>query len=107
VDYSTRGMLLGHIAQGVAYLEKIGGELGTDPEILMMLQHMMLSHHYEPEYGSPRRPMFPEAEILHYLDMIDTRMYDMQKALEGVPPGSFTDKMWTLHNRKLYKKTFL
>ena len=40
--------------------------------------------------------MFPEAEILHYLDVIDARMYDMEEALLGVKPGEFSDKVWTL-----------
>lgn len=47
--------------------------------------------------------MFPEAEMLHYLDMIDARMYDMSNALEGVSTGGFTEKIWLLNNRKLYK----
>jgi len=64
---------------------------------------MILSHHYEPEFGSPKRPMIPEAEILHYLDMMDARMYDMGRALDKVEDGHFSDKVWLLNNRKLYK----
>ncbi|MDD4681071.1 MAG: CMP-binding protein, partial [Clostridia bacterium] len=69
----------------------------------VLLQHMLLSHHYEPEFGSPKRPMILEGEILHYLDMIDARMYDMQKALEPVKPGEFSDKAWLLNNRQMYR----
>ncbi len=105
-DYTREGLLLGHIAQGVAAIGRVGLELGIDNEILVMLQHMILAHHYEPEYGSPRRPMFPEAEILHYLDMIDTRMYDMKKVMGELGDGEFSQSIWTLHNRKIYKKTF-
>jgi 3'-5' exoribonuclease len=64
---------------------------------------MILSHHYEPEFGSPKKPMIPEAELLHYLDIIDARMYDMEKAVEGVKPGDFSEKVWSLENRKIYK----
>jgi 3'-5' exoribonuclease len=64
---------------------------------------MILSHHYEPEFGSPKKPMFPEAELLHYIDLIDSRMYDMQKALENTAAGNFSDKIWSLENRKVYK----
>ncbi len=106
VEYTTQGLLVGHIPQGVAAISQAAEELGTDEEITYMLEHMILSHHYEPEFGSPRRPMFPEAEILHYLDMIDTRMYDMQNVLESQEPGTFSQNIWLLHNRKLYKKTF-
>ena len=106
IEYSTEGLLVGHIPQGVAAIAQAAVELGTDNEIVYMLEHMILSHHYEPEFGSPRRPMFPEAEILHYLDMIDTRMYDMNNVLESQEPGTFSQNVWLLHNRKLYKKTF-
>ncbi len=47
--------------------------------------------------------MIPEAEILHYLDMMDARMYDMGRALDKVEDGHFSDKVWLLNNRKLYK----
>lgn len=106
LEYSKQGLLVGHIPQGVAAIAQAGQELETDEEIIYMLQHMILSHHYEPEFGSPRRPMFPEAEILHYLDMIDTRMYDMKNVLENQEEGTFSQNVWLLHNRKLYKKTF-
>lgn len=104
-EYSREGMLLGHIVQGILYVEKTAEKVGLEPAITTLLQHMLLSHHYEPEFGSPRRPMFPEAEILHYLDIIDSRMYDMQKALDTTAPGAFSDRLWTLHNRQLYSMT--
>ena len=106
IEYTAEGLLVGHISQGVAAISKAAEELSVDDEIAYMLEHMILSHHYEPEFGSPRRPMFPEAEILHYLDMIDTRMYDMQNVLEPQTPGTFSQNVWLLHKRKLYKKTF-
>lgn len=67
---------------------------------------MILSHHYEPEFGSPKKPMFPEAELLHYLDVLDARMFDMEEALEGIEPGTFTERVRVLDNRMLYKPTF-
>jgi len=101
--YTMEGMLLGHIIQGIKAIERVGRELNADQETVILLQHLVLSHHYEPEFGSPKRPMIPEGEILHYLDLIDARMFDMRKALEGVEPGGFSDKVWLLHNRQLYK----
>ena len=47
--------------------------------------------------------LFPEAEVLHYLDILDARMFDMQAALDATEPGGFSDKIWTLDNRRLYK----
>ena len=86
--------------------EDICRELGIDAEKCLMLQHMSLSHHYEPEFGSPKKPLFPEAEMLHYLDMTDAKMFDMEDALKTVEPGGFSERVYTLDNRKLYKRTF-
>ena len=101
--YSFEGQLLGHLVQGVKFLDRTCRELGFSEEKTLMLEHMILSHHYEPEFGSPKRPMFPEAEVLHYLDILDARMFDMEEALRGVAPGEFSDRIWTLDNRKVYK----
>lgn len=102
--YSFEGNMLGHIIQGVKVLDQQMEELRFPKEKAIMVEHMILSHHYEPEYGSPRKPLFPEAEMLHYLDMIDARMYDMQEALDATAPGQFSERVWTLDNRRLYKK---
>lgn len=102
--YSFEGQMLGHIIQGVKSIEKNCNELGIDEEKKIMLEHMILSHHYEPEYGSPKKPLFPEAELLHYLDIIDARMYDMEEALRNVEPGEFSERVWTLDNRRIYKR---
>ncbi len=101
-DYTRDGMLLGHIVQGILWVNNAAERVGLDPKIATLVEHMLLAHHYEPEYGSPRRPMFPEAEILHYLDIIDARMYDMHKTLDDTPAGRFSERLWTLHNRQLY-----
>jgi 3'-5' exoribonuclease len=102
-DYTKEGKLLGHIIQGIKYIDRVSRENGIDEEISLVIQHMILSHHYYPEHGSPRYPMIPEGELLHYLDIIDARVYDMQKALGEVEEGEFTNRIWTLDNRQLYK----
>ncbi|ATW23443.1 3'-5' exoribonuclease YhaM family protein [Candidatus Formimonas warabiya] len=106
VDYTVEGQLLGHIVQGIKEIDQIAKEEGVDEEVSLLLQHMLLSHHYEPEFGSPKRPMIPEAELLHYIDMIDARMFDMKNALENTTQGQFSERVWVLHNRKLYKTSF-
>ena len=95
--------MLGHLIQGVKLVDRMALEMGMDREKAIMLEHMILSHHYEPEFGSPKKPLFPEAEVLHYLDILDARMFDMQAALEATEPGAFSDRVWTLDNRRLYK----
>ncbi len=103
--YSFEGQMLGHIVQGIILLEKEMTALSIGHEKKIMIEHMILSHHYEPEFGSPKKPLFPEAEMLHYLDLVDARMYDMYDALKTTEEGEFSEKVWTLENRKLYKVT--
>ena len=62
--YSVEGTLLGHIVMGAKYIEKLAEEINMPREKAIMIEHMVVSHHYEPEFGSPKRPMFPEAEVL-------------------------------------------
>lgn len=102
-DYTVEGQLLGHITQGVKLIENAAERVGAGNEVTMLLQHMVLSHHYEPEYGSPVKPMFPEAEVLHYLDIIDARMFDMRKAITETEKGNFSERIWSLENRKVYR----
>lgn len=101
--YTKEGTLLGHIISGIGRIEKIAEEVGCDEETKLLLQHMVLTHHYEPEYGSPKKPMFPEAELLHYLDIIDARIYDMQKAVSNIEEGSFSSPVFSLGRRTVYK----
>ena len=104
--YSFEGKMLGHLVQGVKSVDRLARELAIPEEKAIMLEHMMLTHHYEPEFGSPKRPMFPEAEMLHYLDMIDAKMFDMQEAIEKTEPGEFSERVWTLDNRSVYRRTW-
>ena len=102
-EYTVEGTLLGHIVQGVSYIGAVGQELAIDPEKVLLLEHMILSHHYIPEHGSPKPPAFPEAEMLHYLDILDARMYDMEQAAEATETGCFSERIWSLENRSIYK----
>lgn len=101
-DYTLEGTLLGHITQGIKEVELVGIEVNAEKSTVVLLQHMILSHHYEPEYGSPVKPMIPEAEILHYLDIIDARMYDMKRVTSETPVGEFSERLWSLENRRVY-----
>ena len=103
-SYTRDGLMLGHIVRGVERIGDAGRQLSIPEEKLLMVQHMVLAHHNEPEYGSPRRPMFPEAELLHHLDNIDARMYEMRHALASTKPGEFTGFIRALDNRRLYRR---
>jgi len=100
-DYSAEGLLLGHLVLGVTRIQEAANRLGISGEVVLMLQHMMLSHHGEPDFGSPRKPMFPEAEALHWIDLLDARMNEMQGAIAKLKPGVFSEKIWSL-DRRLY-----
>jgi 3'-5' exoribonuclease len=104
-DYTTEGLLLGHISIGVARIGETAKDLGITGEPVLLLQHMLLSHHGEDMYGSPRKPMFPEAEMLHWLDIVDARMNEIDMALSKVPPGAFSEKVWSL-DRRLYQPQY-
>ena len=102
-DYTREGNLIGHLVMGVAEVHRLGKELHVRDELLMLIEHMILSHHDLPEYGSPKPPMFPEAEVLHVLDLLDARMFEMNRELSNVQPGCFTERVWSL-DRRLYRR---
>ena len=105
-EYTVQGTLLGHITLGVQDIGRVGREVGASDEIVMLLEHMVLSHHYEPEYGSPVKPMFPEAEMLHFIDVMDARMYDMKNIQSGLEPSTLSDFIQSLDRRKIYRPEF-
>lgn len=100
--YTVDGNLVGHLVRGAMAVEKCGRELGLSEETLMLVEHMIISHHGEPEFGAAVRPMFLEAEILSELDTLDAKIYEIEQACRGVEPGEFTQRQWALDNRKLY-----
>ena len=104
-EYTMEGQLLGHLIQGIKNISKVSEELEISKEISLLIEHMILSHHYYPEYGSPKKPMIPEGQLLHYIDTIDANMYDMDKALKEVEETEFTGPIWTLDKRRLYKSS--
>ena len=103
--YTAEGQLIGHIQIGIDMLRRAADELNTPEETVMMLEHMLLSHHGVPEFGSPKYPMFPEAEVLSECDLLDARLFGMFDALDSVAPGGFSERIWSLDNRMLYRAT--
>jgi 3'-5' exoribonuclease len=108
--YSDEGQLIGHIVMGVELLtqkirdaEKLSGE-DFPEELSLRLKHMIVSHHGEYEYGSPKVPMTLEAIALHCLDNLDAKLHNFHQLLRE-SPGS--ESRWTSYHaaigRKLYK----
>lgn len=103
-EYTKEGKLLGHISIMDARLLQIGKDVGLEEsEELLILRHMVLSHHGQFEYGSPVRPETLEAEILNLVDNIDARVNTISKALDEIKQGEFTPKIFALDNRVFYK----
>lgn len=92
IDYSDRGRLLGHIVLGVLMVEeKLKTVKDFPPELATRLKHLILSHHGEFEFGSPKRPKFLEAFALHLIDDLDAKMNGLGKLLrDDRQEGSWT-----------------
>lgn len=101
-DYSVKGELLGHLVMAAGEVGRIAEELGVPEEKSVLLQHMLLSHHGEPEFGAAVRPMCAEAELLSYLDLIDSRMEIYRENLEKLFPGQFSQRIFAL-DKKIYR----
>lgn len=107
-EYTLEGKLIGHIVIIHEEISKACQQLKIEEanEDVVLLKHMVLSHHGELEYGSPIRPQVPEAEALHYIDQIDARMNMLQAAMRKTEKGSFSERLWAMENRSFYKPNF-
>jgi 3'-5' exoribonuclease len=108
--YSTEGQLIGHIQIALRMLgEKIRAVPGFPPKLRVLLEHMILSHHGELEYGSPKVPLFPEAMLLHQIDAMDSRMNSFASHVESdtLVEGEWTAYVQVLERPLLKKDRFL
>ncbi len=106
INYTEEGNLLGHITIGIRMIgERIDRIPDFPPKLRTMVEHMILSHHGQSEWGSPRPPMFLEAEVLHRADDMDVKIDIITRALSE---DSDPDSSWTKYHRALervlYKK---
>lgn len=101
--YSVEGKLLGHISLMVSEIRRAAEGLKLTSETPLLLEHMVLSHHGYNEFGSPIVPLTKEALLLSLIDNLDSKMVIVEKAYEGVKPGEFTNKIFPLDNRAMYK----
>jgi 3'-5' exoribonuclease len=98
-SYTTRGQLLGHM---IIELEMLQAKLSLvpdfPPELKTLLEHLIISHHGEYEFGSPKLPMFPEALVLHYMDDLDSKMESMRSLFDR---EAEQENPWTSYNPSL------
>lgn len=98
-DYSVKGQLLGHLVMGAQEVASISDTLGIPEEKSVLLQHMILSHHGQPEFGAAVLPQCAESELLSLIDMIDSRMEIYREAMEETPVGTFSKRIFALEKR--------
>lgn len=102
-EYTTEGQLLGHIAMMAGKIAEIGNAVAPGDERVLLLQHMVLAHHGKLEFGSPVLPKTLEAQVLSMVDDLDAKVNMILKATEEVEEGTFSEKIFGLDNRKIYK----
>jgi 3'-5' exoribonuclease len=107
--YTDRGQLVGHLIMGVVLLREkaakvpdLTGEPFPD-ELLMRLEHMIVSHHGAYEFGSPKLPMTPEGVALHYLDNLDAKLHQVGREIRDDPNR---DSSWTPFQQSLGRRIF-
>ena len=88
---TIEGRLIGHVILGATFLKNVALELGLENEPwLVELEHILLSHHGEPEFGAPVRPFTREAILVHFVDNLDSRLKIMDEALKSVDSDGFS-----------------
>ncbi len=98
-SYTTRGQLLGHMVIELEMLQaKLAQAPDFPPELKTLLEHLIISHHGEYEFGSPKLPMFPEALLLHYMDDLDSKMEAMRAHFER---EADLESPWSSYNASL------
>ena len=102
-DYSTKGQLLGHLVMGAQEVAAIAAELDLPEEKATLLEHLILSHHGQPEFGAAVLPQCAEAELLSLVDQIDSRMEIYREVLAPLKAGEFSQRVFALDNRRIYK----
>lgn len=101
-DYSVKGQLLGHLVMGAQWAAEAAERTGMAEEKAVLLQHLILSHHGEPEFGAAVRPMCAEAELLSLIDSVDSRMEIYRETCDTLEPGTFSPRIFALE-KKVYR----
>jgi 3'-5' exoribonuclease len=103
--YTKEGRLIGHILMGRDMVRQAAGAIdGFPEETLLILEHAILAHHGRKEFGSPVEPMTLEALLVSFVDDLDAKMNAAaRERLNCHTDGEFTDKVWSLANRPIYK----
>lgn len=124
--YTLEGKLVGHLILGQDIIREAANELGYfaydslpeeekankeseafhKKEVAVIFEHILISHHSQPEFGSSIRPLTRESQIIAMIDDIDAKMMILDKAYEGVPKGDYTSKIFSMDGRYFYKPMY-
>ncbi len=103
-EYSLEGKLLGHITMAGEEVYKTSCDLGYEgTKEALLLNHIVISHHNEPEFGSPRRAQIIEALIVHLADLADAKIEPVVEALEKTEVDGMTEQISVCEKTKFYK----
>jgi 3'-5' exoribonuclease len=101
IGYTTEGQLLGHIVMEMETVTNAIGEIeGFPPALKTVVQHLLISHHGQYEFGSPKLPMIREALVFHYLDDLDSKLAAVRAALAADSGEEF----WSVFSGALQRK---
>ena len=103
-EYTLKGQLIGHLVMGSIKIEMTAEKLGlSGKEEVLLLSHILLSHHGLPNFGAAKRPMTQEATLIWYIDTIDSKFAVLGEELAKTPKGEFTQAIGVLDKSKIYK----
>ena len=103
-EYSAEGQLIGHLVLGAMEIKMMASKLGYDNTTeAMLLEHMLISHHGMPHFGSAKKHLTAEALVLWYVDSIDSKLRTLEGELDKIEEGEFTQPIGVLDKSKMFK----
>jgi len=104
-EYTIEGQLLGHLLIGCNEIQEVANKLGySNSEEVLILEHMVASHHGQPLFGAIKKPAVAEAALLWYIDTIDSKFRVLGEELNKTKPGEFTEAIGVMDRTKFYKR---
>jgi len=103
-EFTDEGRLVGHVVLGARMARETAAKTGLDGRTLLLLEHLILAHHGEREYGAAVLPKTREAVVLHHIDNIDAKLGIFRRHVEEDPTGGdWTGRAWEFGNQSLWR----
>jgi len=103
-EYTKEGLLIGHLVMQTVDIDRVARELKVEhEEEVLLLKHMIISHHGQFNFGSPKKPQTAEALLLWFIDTIDSKFTVLGEALEETKEGTFTNMLSVMDKMRFYK----